>query len=57
MKYDGLVDLIKKVMRDEGMRGFFKGIVPNIIKLAPAAGISWLVVEEAKSFMGINDGN
>ncbi|KAF8065954.1 Slc25a24 [Scenedesmus sp. PABB004] len=25
----------------EGVKGFYKGLLPNLIKLAPAAGISW----------------
>jgi hypothetical protein len=36
------------------LTGLYKGLLPNILKLAPAAGISWYVFEESKSIMGIN---
>ena len=31
-----------------------QGIVPNLVKVAPAAGISWFVFEEVKMLMGMN---
>jgi solute carrier family 25 phosphate transporter 23/24/25/41 len=31
-----------------------QGLLPNLIKLAPAAGISWYVFEEAKMLMGVD---
>jgi solute carrier family 25 phosphate transporter 23/24/25/41 len=34
--------------------GLYKGLLPNIIKLAPAAGISWYVFEESKQVLGLD---
>lgn len=34
-----------------------QGLLPNLIKLAPAAGISWYVFEETKIFLGIQHGS
>ena len=31
-----------------------QGILPNLAKVAPAAGISWFVFEEAKRMMGMD---
>jgi len=31
-----------------------QGILPNLAKVAPAAGISWFVFEEAKRAMGMD---
>jgi solute carrier family 25 phosphate transporter 23/24/25/41 len=31
-----------------------QGLLPNLIKLAPAAGISWYVFEETKMLMGVD---
>ena len=31
-----------------------QGILPNLAKVAPAAGISWFVFEETKLFMGMD---
>lgn len=31
-----------------------QGVLPNMMKLAPAAGVSWFVFEEVKMFLGID---
>jgi hypothetical protein len=31
-----------------------QGLIPNLIKLAPAAGISWYVFEETKLLLGVD---
>ena len=31
-----------------------QGLLPNLIKLAPAAGISWYVFEETKLLLGVD---
>lgn len=31
-----------------------QGIVPNLAKVAPAAGISWFVFEEVKLLLGVD---
>ena len=31
-----------------------QGVVPNMMKLAPAAGISWLCFEEVKRYLGVD---
>eukprot|EP00803_Ostreobium_quekettii_P009318 evm.model.scf_426.11 EVM.evm.TU.scf_426.11 scf_426:76755-83101(-) len=52
-KYNGLLDVIYKAIRNEGLRGLYKGLLPNMLKLAPAAGISWFVFEKTKQFFGV----
>jgi solute carrier family 25 phosphate transporter 23/24/25/41 len=32
--------------RGEGVRGFFRGLVPNCMKVAPSAAVTFLVYEE-----------
>ena len=34
--------------------GASQGILPNLAKVAPAAGISWFVFEETKRMMGMD---
>ncbi len=34
--------------------GAMQGILPNLAKVAPAAGISWFVFEETKCMMGMD---
>ncbi len=31
-----------------------QGVLPNMIKLAPAAGISWSMFEEVKRMLGVD---
>jgi len=43
--YDGLVATLKKIRRVEGVRGFFKGAIPNAMRVAPSAAVTFLVYE------------
>ncbi|KAK9789970.1 hypothetical protein WJX73_009825 [Symbiochloris irregularis] len=54
MKYTGMMDVMQKAWAREGLKGLYKGILPNLAKVAPAAGISWFVFEECKLFLGID---
>lgn len=54
VKYTGMMDVGRKTVQREGVRGLYKGLLPNIIKLAPAAGISWYVFEECKMQLGVD---
>eukprot|EP00891_Asterochloris_glomerata_P006722 jgi/Astpho2/6722/Aster-06741 len=53
MKYKGMTDVLSRTYRNEGMRGLYRGLLPNMLKLAPSAGISWFVFEEAKRQLGL----
>eukprot|EP00602_Paraphysomonas_sp_CaronLab_P003291 CAMPEP_0185020532 /NCGR_PEP_ID=MMETSP1103-20130426/3135_1 /TAXON_ID=36769 /ORGANISM="Paraphysomonas bandaiensis, Strain Caron Lab Isolate" /LENGTH=225 /DNA_ID=CAMNT_0027551481 /DNA_START=391 /DNA_END=1068 /DNA_ORIENTATION=+ len=46
-KYTGSVDCIRSILRNEGLRGFFKGLIPNCLKVAPNAALTFLVYEES----------
>lgn len=54
VKYSGMLDVFAKTYQKEGLVGFYKGIIPNLIKLAPAAGISWYVFEGTKRALGVD---
>ena len=51
LKYNGMFDVVRKTLKYEGVRGMYKGLVPNLMKIAPAAGISWFVFEESKRIL------
>lgn len=38
----------------KGIAGLYKGILPNLAKVAPAAGISWVVFEQVKLWLGVD---
>lgn len=51
LQYSGMFDVIKKTLELEGIKGMYKGLTPNLMKIAPAAGISWFVFEESKRIL------
>ncbi|PSC68761.1 Calcium-binding mitochondrial carrier S [Micractinium conductrix] len=54
IKYRGMMDVLRKTVANEGVRGLYKGSLTNLAKVAPAAGISWLVFEQAKQLMSVD---
>ncbi|KAG1666237.1 hypothetical protein FOA52_011539 [Chlamydomonas sp. UWO 241] len=54
IKYTGMVDVARQTVQREGVRGLYKGLLTNLFKLAPAAGISWYVFEETKLLLGVD---
>jgi len=45
-RYQGMLDCIIKTYRQEGPLGFFRGVVPNALKVAPSAALTFVVYEE-----------
>ena len=44
-EYVGLVDSARKIWRFEGARGFYKGFLPNVLRVAPQSAITISVYE------------
>ena len=42
-RYRGMLDCFAQVLATEGFGGLYKGFATALIKIAPTAGISWLV--------------
>lgn len=51
--YTGVVDCAKKTISHEGVRGLFKGITPNLLKVVPAVSITYVVYENSKLLMNL----
>ena len=51
IRYDGMIDTIKKIYRNEGMRGFYKGLTPNVLKIFPTSGLFFLSYELTLSYL------
>jgi len=47
-----MVDACRKMFAKEGIRGFFKGMIPNYLKVAPAMGVSFMSYEWSKKVLG-----
>jgi len=46
--YKGSLDCIKKTLAREGVKGFYAGIVPTLLKVAPAAAIQFTAYDLLK---------
>ena len=46
--YTGVVDVFVKTVKGEGVRGLFKGITPNLLKVVPAVSITYVVYDNTK---------
>ncbi|XP_077604309.1 solute carrier family 25 member 32 isoform X1 [Crocuta crocuta] len=51
MFYEGVLDVITKTWRKEGISGFYKGIAPNLIRVTPACCITFVVYENVSHFL------
>ncbi|KAI1412428.1 mitochondrial carrier [Hypoxylon sp. FL1857] len=52
--YTGIWDVAQKTVRNEGLRGLYKGLMPNLLKVAPALSITWMVYENTKKILHLN---
>lgn len=44
-KYKSMWDAVKTIVAQEGIKGMYKGIAPNLLKVAPSMASSWLSFE------------
>lgn len=51
--YDGIWDVTTRTVRNEGVRGLFKGITPNLLKVVPAVSLSYVAYENSKRMLGL----
>ena len=49
--YGGLIATIQKMWRQEGISGFFKGAIPNAVRVAPSAAVTFFVYESAMDIL------
>jgi len=50
-QYTSIWDAIKAIVTEEGLRGLYKGIIPNLLKVAPSMASSWLSYELTRDFL------
>lgn len=44
----GVRDVFRQTVKGEGVRGLFKGLTPNLLKVVPAVSITYVVYEQSK---------
>lgn len=50
-QYKSIYDAVRVIISQEGVRGMYKGIVPNLLKVAPSMASSWLSFEMTRDFL------
>ena len=45
--------MLKNIVKKEGFKGLYRGILPNFLKVLPAVSISYVIYENAKSRLGV----
>ena len=40
-----MIDVVKKIYKNEGIFAFYKGLAPNLMKVFPSAGLFFLAYE------------
>ena len=47
------IGLFRHIWRTEGVRGLYRGLLPNFCKVAPAVSISYYVYERVRTRLGV----
>lgn len=50
-QYKSITDAVRVIVGQEGIRGMYKGIVPNLLKVAPSMASSWLSFELTRDYL------
>jgi hypothetical protein len=56
-KPSGLFHIIKRLHREEGLPGFYRGIIPTLIKTPIATGLYFAMLEKNKTLLNNSQGN
>lgn len=51
--YTGMLDCFKKTFKEEGASAFFKGLMPNYVKVVPSIAIAFVSYEQVKELLGV----
>ncbi|KAL4219598.1 hypothetical protein ACF0H5_022171 [Mactra antiquata] len=52
-KGNTMSSMFKRIYSEEGFKGFYRGLAPNFLKVAPAVSISYVVYEHVRQYLGI----
>ncbi len=50
-QYKSIGDAIRVIIAEEGIVGLYKGIIPNLLKVAPSMASSWLSYEICRDYL------
>ena len=49
----GMVETVRTIVREEGFRGLYRGLLPNFLKVIPAVSIGYVMYEQLKSVLNV----
>ena len=49
--YNGAKDVIVKIWRQEGIKGYYKGLAPNLLRVLPGTWVTFLVYEKTRLYL------
>jgi len=50
-QYNSIGGAISTIVRQEGFKGLYKGITPNLLKVAPSMAASWWTFETVRDLL------
>ena len=50
-QYKSITDAVRKIVASEGVTGLYKGLAPNLLKVAPSMASSWLSFEVTRDYL------
>lgn len=50
-QYKSIWDAVRIIVAQEGIKGMYKGLVPNLLKVAPSMASSWLSFELTRDLL------
>jgi solute carrier family 25 folate transporter 32 len=56
-QYKNVRDAVQTIAKDEGLRGFYRGLAPTLISAVPAAVLTLLSYEKMREFLSDNFAN
>ena len=54
-KYNGVLDALHKIPKEEGVKALYKGLVPRLSRLCPSYGIQWLVMDQVTARYSVHN--
>ncbi|KRY83198.1 Mitochondrial folate transporter/carrier [Trichinella pseudospiralis] len=51
LKYNGIMDAVGRTWRNEWLYGFYKGLLPSLLRVTPATCITFFVYEEVSKYL------
>lgn len=50
-QYSGVWDVLRKTYKNEGFLAFYKGVIPNTLRVIPTTVVTFLVYENTKLYL------